>query len=434
MANTSTGCSSLVDYLEKEEQSVKEFSEYLDKENRMGDKDYFFNHENDMIEKDEVTHGIDSNCYKLSRSEHRFFSITVNPSEKEIRHLSVLAQERIADIQKSRLAVSLTNCEDAQIKDEMIRSMMKDYTVSIMDEYAKNFNREGVKSSKNLVWYAKVERDRYYKPNSKEVIHNKRIEKEILRATRSGEHDKITSLEKEFIRESDIRKGGRNEVIKEWMPKSGDNYHVHIIVSRRDRERRYRLSPLSKARKNSEHIINGKKCMIGFNRNNFSNSIEERFDKITGYERSFSERYESRKLAKENPELYREKLLESLKSSISGYGINELSDRDNQLSLSGYGKSAGKQLAYRAGLEHIEKAARLYIQVGGIALKGAELLKGNESLKEKSRMVFEKMASEYVRLAGLGGLSVATYAMCMNLAVKGVSKALEQSKDGHSID
>ena len=185
MANTSTGCSSLVDYLEKEEQSVKEFSEYLDKENRMGDKDYFFNHENDMIEKDEVTHGIDSNCYKLSRSEHRFFSITVNPSEKEIRHLSVLAQERIADIQKSRLAVSLTNCEDAQIKDEMIRSMMKDYTVSIMDEYAKNFNREGVKSSKNLVWYAKVERDRYYKPNSKEVIHNKRIEKEILRDRKS---------------------------------------------------------------------------------------------------------------------------------------------------------------------------------------------------------------------------------------------------------
>ena len=436
MANTSVGCSTLIDYLEKEEESVKEFTEYLDKENKLGDKDYFFNHESDMIEKEEVTSGIDSNCYKLSRNEHRFFSLTVNPSKKEIDHLMKLADENISNISKAKSLNGVETGPDTRLRDEMIRSMMKEYTVSLMDEYAKNFNREGVASSKDLVWYAKVERDRYYKPVSKEVIHNKKVERAILKARNAGDTNKVKELEKDLIRESDVRKGGRNEVIKEWMPKSGDNYHVHIIVSRRDRERRYRLSPLSKARKNAEHIINGKKCMIGFNRNNFSNAIENSFDKITGYDREFPERYESRKLAKDNPELYRERLNEYLKQKYSREFVFQRDSKELQIPGHENMIGAGKRLAYKAGLDHIRKSTRPYIEVGGYIFNGAKHFSQDKISKEVSKELFYKTAMEYSRLAGMSGIVPAPYALGLNIAVKAVSgaRSLSNQRDNeHSF-
>ena len=122
--------------------------------------------------------------------------------------------------------------------------------------------------------------------------------------------------------ESDVRKGGTERPIQEWMPKSGSNYHIHIVVSRRDKLKRYRLSPLSKARKNSEHKVNGRTCMVGFDRNRFSNSIERTFDVQTGYERSYPEMYESRKLAKDNPELYKERLVDYYKKQRENSRMN----------------------------------------------------------------------------------------------------------------
>ena len=103
MANTTAGSATLIDYLDKEENSVKRFTDYLEKENVMDSPDYFFNESSREIQKDEVCKGIDSNNYKLSLNEHRFFSITVNPSKKEIEHLKNLASSQVAEIGRAHV-------------------------------------------------------------------------------------------------------------------------------------------------------------------------------------------------------------------------------------------------------------------------------------------------------------------------------------------
>lgn len=445
MANTTSGCSSLVEYLEKEESNVREFTEYLEKENRMGEKECFFNQESDTIEKEDVIHGIDSNCHKLSRNEHRFFSITVNPSQKELEHLITLAGEQAGAIRTAQIEAALPVRSESEIREELVCSMMKEYTVSLMDEYARNFNREGVESAGDLVWFGKVEKERYWKPTSKEVQHNKRIEREMAKAEKLGDMGRMQELEKELIREGDVRKGGSQEVIREWMPKSGDNYHVHVIVSRRDKKSRYRLSPLSKPRKNAEHSVSGRKCMIGFDRNVFYNAAEARFDGLSGYERSFAERFESRKMAMENPELYKEMLKEDFKRRRAserefqfGRGARTSYEQTTRLSagVSYHAQRSGRVFAHRVGGDYLEKSARPYIEVGGTVLRTARILGGaDKSTREKSRELALSMLSRYSQLAGLGNLSaaIAPYTLAVSVLQRGVS-AVNSQRDGMSMD
>ena len=221
--------------LDKEENSVRKFTDYLDKENDQDSTEDFFNDSSRGIRKDEVCKGIDSNNYKLSLNEHRFFSITVNPSEKEIAHLNSIALEQSVNIRNLQKENGLRIESETSIKDALIKEMMKEYAISFMDEYAVNFNREGLESSKDLVWFARVEKDRYWKSNAKEVRHNNKILREIRKAEKSNDLPKIDLLKKELILESDVRKGGTERPIQEWMPKSGSNYHIHIVVSRRDK-------------------------------------------------------------------------------------------------------------------------------------------------------------------------------------------------------
>lgn len=119
----------------------------------------------------------------------------------------------------------------------------------------------------------------------------------------SPERDEfIAKLEQNLIREKDVREGGKDMPIVEMMPKSGDNYHIHVIVSRRDVRQQYKLSPLSKPTYNKEHIVGNRKCTIGFDRNRFANKIESVFDAKTGYERLNIERFEVLKEMKKERE------------------------------------------------------------------------------------------------------------------------------------
>jgi len=118
---------------------------------------------------------------------------------------------------------------------------LKEYVRDTMDIYAQNFNKKDG-SPKNitgndLVYYAKLESHRYYKGTDEEVIQGK-------------------------AKQGDA------------MP--GDNTHIHIIVSRKDKSKEIKLSPL----------VNSKKL---FHRENFSDKCCDHFDKKYDYEGSGKE-------------------------------------------------------------------------------------------------------------------------------------------------
>lgn len=62
--------------------------------------------------------------------------------------------------------------------------------------------------------------------------------------------------------------------------------HVHLIVSRKDKANKKKLSPMTNHRGTNKGAVKG-----GFNREAFVSGVENRFDKSTGYERDLSESF-----------------------------------------------------------------------------------------------------------------------------------------------
>ena len=197
--NNSGSCSALVNYLSKE-----------DKEKGL-DRELYFDHDKDQITSIEVIRSIDSNCPNIEKNEAKFYSLVVAPEPDEMQHLK--------NDPKS----------------------LKEYVRDTMDIYAKNFNQKDGKSKNlsgnDLVYYAKMKHNRYYKGTDEEV------------------------------------KAGH---AKQGDPLPGDNTHVHIIVSRKDKSKQIKLSPL----------VNSKKL---FSRENFKTKCCEHFDEKYNYEGSGQE-------------------------------------------------------------------------------------------------------------------------------------------------
>ncbi len=268
-------------------QSVKDYVDYLEKENKgklMEEQEYFFNQYEEKITPKEVIKEIDSNATKLKKTEPKFYSITVNPSKYELGRLS-------------------NNSED-----------LKRYTREIMKDYAASFNREinGRPVTVNdLKYYAKIEHCRSFKGTDKQVKENQPFATEILnlktelRKIQKGEKpgntkeiaQKIAKLE----REAPHHQNGKR--IVQGMLKEGNQSHIHIIVSRKDASNSFSLSPGSKY-KASEVEMNGKIVKRGFDRDAFFSKAESTFDRNFNYSRNFVETYEGRKMLAKNPKLY----------------------------------------------------------------------------------------------------------------------------------
>lgn len=198
---------------------------YLEKENRVYNKEEerWFNHQRQDFEPYEVRRTLDSNVAKLSQKDPKFFLVNVSPSQKELKHLT-----------------------DTYGK-EGSKEQLKAYAVKVMDEYAKNFKRPGINSAKDLVWFAKLENNRYYTHKDKEV---------------------------------------KNGTKKKGELKRGNQTHIQIIVSRKDATNKIKLSPMNKSRgTNVEHS----KRIGQFNRVAFIQSGENLFDKVFDYERNLNE-------------------------------------------------------------------------------------------------------------------------------------------------
>ncbi len=268
-------------------QSVADFVAYLEKENEHlepSEMEHFFNQYGEKISAEEVTKAIDTNTTKLKKREPKFYSITINPSARELKHL------------------------------QNNREALQRYTREVMKDYAAAFNREinGRKVTvDDILYFAKIEHQRTYKGTDKQVRENQPYANQILelkhqirRVANGQEQGNIRRLQQKIERlerEAPHRQKGKR--IVQGMQKEGNQSHIHIIVSRKDITNSVSLSPGSKY-KASEVMMNGKTVKRGFDRDSFFAKAEQTFDKTFGYKRNYAESYRSRKDFLKNPKLY----------------------------------------------------------------------------------------------------------------------------------
>ena len=268
-------------------QSSADFVEYLEKENQsleQEDREHFFNQYGDEIEAKEVVKQIDGNTAKLKKKEPKFYSITINPSQSELRKLQ-------------------NNSED-----------LKKYTRAIMNDYATSFNREingKPITVDDIKYFAKIEHQRTFKGTDKQVRENQPFATKILRLKQDirkienghldGNIKKLKSQITKLESEAPHQQNGKR--IVQGMKKDGNQSHIHIIVSRKDASNAVGLSPGSK-HKASKVEMHGKIVKRGFDRDAFFTKAESTFDKTFGYKRNYAESYKSKKDFIKNPKLY----------------------------------------------------------------------------------------------------------------------------------
>jgi hypothetical protein len=199
---------------------------YLEKENRFAknkEPEYWFNGREIKIDPYVVMTAIDNNIAKLGKADAKFFLVNISPSQKEIAFLR------------------------EQYGDDGVKDQLKGFAVRVMDAYAQNFKREGINSSEDLVWFAKLENHRYYTHKDPEV-------KQGLK-----------------------KRGDRKE---------GEQMHIQVIVSRKDATNKIKLSPQNNSRgKNAEHSAK----MGQFDRVAFKQVGESLFDNLFEFDRELKD-------------------------------------------------------------------------------------------------------------------------------------------------
>lgn len=272
--------------------SVADFVDYLEKENtdRLPEKrELFFDQTSDHISRKEVIRDIDSNTAKLKTTEPRYYSLTINPSQRELQHI-------LNDPEK-----------------------LKAYTRELMKDYAASFNREingrPVQVS-DIKYYGKIEYTRTYKVTDKEIRENTAFTNRLAKLEndlRKIDRGELKASEKSVRKEmEEIRKQAphklNGQLIQEGMQKPGPQTHIHLIVSRKDMSNSVSLSPGSKY-KASEVVFQGKQVKRGFDRDSFFQKAESRFDHQFNFKRNYVECYASRKLMIKAPKQYYSSLL-----------------------------------------------------------------------------------------------------------------------------
>lgn len=268
-------------------QSSGDFVAYLEKENqtiRAEAPEFFFNSDNNSIAAEDVVTAIDGNSAKLKKTEPKYYSITINPSQRELQFLG-------NDNEK-----------------------LKDYAREVMKEYARAFNREIYGRpicSQDILYFGKVETTRRFKGTDREVKENapflqkiNTLENTIKKVERGDLQGNLASLRRELqvvVRKTPHRINGK--VIEQGMLKEGLQTHIHLIVSRKDVTNTYSLSPGSKYR-SSEVVMHGKLVKRGFDRDRFFQAAEKTFDRMFGYNRNDMESYNGRKVFTKDPKKF----------------------------------------------------------------------------------------------------------------------------------
>ena len=269
--------------------SARDFVNYLEKENQgkaLEDQELFFNQTENDIDAQRVVAEIDGNTSKLGKKDPKFYSIMVSPSQAELKHIG-------NDPEK-----------------------LKQYTRELMKTYAASFYRDKETKVKDVLYFAKLERERTYSEKDKAVKENQPYATKVLelqhqiRAISEGRViGDIVKLQERILvldREAPHHQNGKR--IVPGMAKEGHQSHIHIIVSRKDVTNSHSLSPGSRFR-TSESILNGGKVKQGFDRDQFYRAAEKTFDTRFGYRRNFVETYHARNLLDKDPKRFFEVLL-----------------------------------------------------------------------------------------------------------------------------
>ena len=138
-------------------------------------------------------------------------------------------------------------------KEELKGKSDKDLREYIKKEFPKSYtgaiNGKEI-DEKQLTWYAKLERGRKYDGRDKEVLSGK---------ARSGQE------------------------------KEGDQRHFHILIARKTKDEKHKISPLSNHRDTQKGVVKG-----GFERVKFFENVEKSFDKHFKHERSQEQSFQYR--------------------------------------------------------------------------------------------------------------------------------------------
>lgn len=246
------------EYLSKEDEAKKE-----------EEKTHFFNHSSDEIKIDETVNSIDSNKGKLGKDEYKFYMVTINFSQSEQKCMLKNSVIRPDDLSKEELKTYEKN--------------IKKYTRSVMDNYAKSFNKN--LRGDDLVYSAKIEHQRKFTYQDKEV--------------KEGTYKRGTN-------------------------KQGFQTHVHIIVSRYDKFQKKKISPLDKSRAEKDnHVLNNRRVQRGFNQLFFREENEKSFDTMFSYKRRDNEKIAN--ILKYKKELKnQENNLSKLNNNINYHSLNPI--------------------------------------------------------------------------------------------------------------
>lgn len=147
---------------------------------------------------------------------------------------------------------------DKELKEYIKKEFPKAYTGAVN---GKNIDE------KQLTWFAKLEQQRKYKGTDKEVLAGK---------------------------------------AKSGQMKEGDQRHFHVLIARKTKDEKHKISPLTNHRDTQKGVVKG-----GFERVKFAENIEKSFDKHFKYERSqeqsFQYRNEQKKGLKQDSNLEQQK-------------------------------------------------------------------------------------------------------------------------------
>jgi hypothetical protein len=178
----------------------------------------------------EVVATLDQNKRNLNRDADKYYQVVLAPSQAELRHIDS--------------------------DPEQLRA----YTRAAMEQYAANFGK-GIEG-RDLVYFAKVE------------------------------HERTSTHQDRAVQLGDVAKG---------QAKPGDQTHIHVIVSRTEnlaryaerkksgeveRKNPYHLSPLTNHKNTERGVVMG-----GFERRQYSELVEQAFDKVFAYERPLVETF-----------------------------------------------------------------------------------------------------------------------------------------------
>lgn len=231
--------------------SCRRIAEYLSKDNEV-----FFNQNSTEILTEDAIKIIDEHSKgRLGINESKWYSPMYSFSEEECQHVvNLLFGDKIR---------SFDELSNTQIK------IYNDFFIQIarafQDDMAKNFNKEelGIKNGDDLVYVGVIENKRKYTGNDGE------------------------------IRSKDV-------IQDERVSKKGFNTHIHIIQSRKaNNPKQSKISPNTKYKeRNSDNFNNNSRG--GFDRTKFYSLVEKTFDKITKYNRNYSETFEYKNEAKKD--------------------------------------------------------------------------------------------------------------------------------------